>query len=282
MGNPWYPDAVKHNGAHANYQAGQIDVVTGLCHYTVGFNSIGTCGRDFQFLIDRDGTVHQGAPVDARCWGAGDPWNGRAVHIEVEFYPGVDATIFTDAARSSTGKLVRWLNADWLIPLQHYAGYYPAVRLTEYNGFIDHAAVIQTDAWHNDFWPADDWAAMIAGPPVVVPPPVKYQFFEEEDVRYKSTVFNGKIYTIHLDGGAVWYYTINADGSNQIGPSGHAPLEGHDVSEVMALDVINGRLVVQVRGGDAVVYTRSTTDGATWTPWVGAGGFIPALKPVVV
>lgn len=152
MPEVWYPGAVRIDGDHANYQAGRITVTTGLCHYTVGRNSRGTCGRDFQFLQERDGTLVQGAPIDARCWGAGDPWNGCAVHYEVEYLPGVDVDVFTEPARVKTRDFVHWLNAQWGVPLDHWGG----ARIAAWTGWIDHGSVIQTGDYHTDGWPQPD------------------------------------------------------------------------------------------------------------------------------
>lgn len=164
MPNPWYPDALRIDGEHAHYEAGQIIVTTGLCHFTVGRNSRGTCGRDFQFLQERDGVLVQGAPIDARCFGAGDPWNECAVHYEVEYLPGFDDVVFTDPARAKTRDFAHWLNSEWGVPLNHWGG----VRIPAWNGWVDHGSVIQTGDYHTDGWPEADCLVIFDSTP---PPP---------------------------------------------------------------------------------------------------------------
>lgn len=169
MPDPFYPGAVQIAGAFRSYGAGRIaQLLTALRHYTVGVNSIGTCGRDFQLLQARDGTLYQGAPVDAVCWGAGDPWNHRAVHIEAEWHPvyNADEPILNDAMIGSLAGLALWLETDWSI--RRDASYDGPDRVALWDGWIDHGKVIQTGDWHTNFWPADQWARVAAGG---APPP---------------------------------------------------------------------------------------------------------------
>lgn len=157
--NPWCPYATRVAGRFADYGAGRIaNLTTGLAHYTVGKNSIGTCGEYFQILAARDGTLFQGAPVDAVNWGSGDPWNGCSVHCEVEYLPGVDDTVFTDVQRDAVQAFAHWLHDEWGVPLDYYDG----PRIPAHTGWISHRSLIQTGDYHNDFWPADD-AAIIFG-----------------------------------------------------------------------------------------------------------------------
>jgi len=134
-----------------------------VCHYTVGVNSIGTLGRDFTFLVDRDGDIHQGAPVDAVVYHAGEPWNHRGPGIEAEYHPAYDDVdgdgpeedeILTEAQVASLNALVHWLHTEWGVTLTYYDG----PRIRDYQGFIAHRAVIQTGDWHDDYWPPADTA----------------------------------------------------------------------------------------------------------------------------
>lgn len=193
MPEVWIPWAVRLDGAHANYEAGRIgNVTTGLAHYTVGRNSTGTCGRDFQLLGARDGTLYQGAPIDAVCWGAGDPWNGCSVHYEIEYLPGADDAVFTDLCRDTTQRTVHWVHDNWGIPLDYYHG----PRIPAHNGWIAHDSVIQTGDYHNDFWPAED-AAIIFGtaPPPLSPEDTMWLIHDRDTNLHWIATANGMVQT---------------------------------------------------------------------------------------
>lgn len=176
MPNPWYPAANRDPGVSAGYVHGQvISVVSCVVHYTVGVNSRGLIRDEglAEFLIDRDGTIWQFSEADAICYHAGYPYNGRGPGIEVEYYPDTDPVMFTDAARTATGGLVRWLNSEWGIPLDYYDN--PDARTADHHGFISHRSVIEDAAYHNDYWPRPDWDQMLAPTPTPAPLP------EDED-----------------------------------------------------------------------------------------------------
>jgi hypothetical protein len=173
MAEVWYPFAIRRYGAHANYERGTNSMRAVVCHYTVGVNSIGTLGRDFTFLIDRDGDVHQGCPVNAKVWHAGEPWNTTSCGIEVEYHPTYDdedgdgpedEEVMTEAQVEALHGLVMWLHHEWGIPLDFYDG----PRVSSWHGFINHASLIQTGTWHYDYWPRADWDRIVAAP---APPP---------------------------------------------------------------------------------------------------------------
>ena len=149
-------------GAAAGYTKGRTQMRTVVAHFTVGRDStqIGLNGY-FHWLVGRDGTIKQFAEVDALTWHVGD-WNPYGPGIEVEYLPGVDDTIFTDAARDACGGLVRWLIDEWGFPPVYYDG--PRVPPV-YDGFIAHRSVQGGD--HTDYWPQEDWAAMLADPPTI-------------------------------------------------------------------------------------------------------------------
>jgi len=133
---------------------------THVCHYTVGrdSNSIGERGY-FHFLIRRNGEIVQYAEIDALTWHVGD-WNGYGPGTEVEYLPGEDDMVFTDAARATCSLLVKWLNTEWGFPLDYYDG----DRIAPiYDGFIAHRSVLGGD--HTDFWPREDWDRMISDSP---------------------------------------------------------------------------------------------------------------------
>lgn len=161
MSEAWYPAAARNDGACAGYQRGRTSVQCVKAHYTVGRDStgIGLQGY-FQFLIARDGTVQQFAPVDALCWDSGE-WNGMGPGIEVEYLPDADGDqIFTPAAQASCGALVAWLASEWGVPLTYYDG--PRLRREDgFAGFISHRSLVQSEE-HFDYWPQADWDAMTA------------------------------------------------------------------------------------------------------------------------
>lgn len=252
MPSTTYPDAVQVQGALRGYRAGRIrNLTTMLCHYTVGINSLGTCGRDFQFLQARNGVLYQGAEIDAVNWGAGDPWNGCSVHVEVEYLPGVDDVIITPAARESLRRFVHWLGPEWSLDLGP-DGYYDGPRVPAWSGAIAHRAVIQTGDWHSNYWPGEDWA-YISGE---APP-------EEED-RMKPVLCvqpDGKV--VHYDPNThtkTWIRTPEA------------------LSAVQALRALDGLPTDIVR--------NAATDGATtdarWIEDTPAGGSSAGGGPLQV
>jgi hypothetical protein len=227
MANPWYPNAIRHEGAHANYEAGQVLHVSAVvCHFTVGVNSIGTLGRDFTFLVDRDGDVHQGAPVDARVYHAGEPWNSRGPGIEVEYHWLVDDAegdgqddedVMTEAQVAALHALVAWLRDEWGVTFEYYDG----PRIYNYQGFIAHRAVIQSGDWHSDYWPASDAVRIFAAtaPPAPAPTPERYEFdvFKMHSPTRAAVVTEDEVYTCAYSGtmpfievdDAVFDYIVN-------------------------------------------------------------------------
>jgi hypothetical protein len=158
----WYPGATIMPGAAAGYAKGRTSMETVVAHFTVGRDStqIGVNGY-FHWLVRRDGEVVQFAEVDALTWHVGN-WNGYGPGIEVEYLPGVDDEVFTDAARVACGSLVRWLCSEWGFLLDYYDGdRIPPV----WRGFIAHRSVQGGD--HTDFWPRQDWDLMVAAPAAV-------------------------------------------------------------------------------------------------------------------
>lgn len=159
MGQPIYPGATWNPGAGAGYKLGRTTMVDCVCHYTVGTDStaIGLNGY-FNFLVSRDGRVQQFTEVDALTYHVGED-NAYGPGIEVEYLPGTDDTVFTDAARTACGALVRWLNTDWGIPLQYHDGLHDT-QPGSFAGFVSHKSIIQTEE-HQDYWPQADWDAMV-------------------------------------------------------------------------------------------------------------------------
>lgn len=158
-----YPGAYWDPGVNAGYHGGHNRMELAVAHYTVGRDSSGI-GRQgyFTWLVARDGMIRQFAEADAVTWHACE-WNPRGPGIEVEYLPGMDDVMFTDAARTACSGLVHWLNTDWGIPLTYYDGLRLAVG-TPYSGFISHRALheVQCDE-HYDSWPQADWDLMIQG-----------------------------------------------------------------------------------------------------------------------
>jgi hypothetical protein len=163
MPNPTYDGAVQVGGALRGYRAGRITVTTALRHYTVGVNSLGTCGRDFQFLQARNGVLYQGAEVDAKNWGAGEPWNSCAVHVEAEWHPTYNAgePVVNDAMADTLGGLAAWLESEWGV--RRAESYHGPDRVRSWRGWTDHAYVIQTGDWHHNSWPVDEWERVVNG-----------------------------------------------------------------------------------------------------------------------
>ena len=154
-----YPQAVWWPGAAAGYQWGRTSMQSVVAHFTVGSDSAGIGLRGiFNFLVRRNGEVVQFAEADARCGHAGDPYNSRGPGIEVEYLPGVDDTMFTDAQLAACGGLVRWLGTLG-IPLVYYDD--PANRVGDWNGFISHRSITSNADFHSDYWDQADWDRMV-------------------------------------------------------------------------------------------------------------------------
>jgi hypothetical protein len=189
----WYEGAIHVRGANASYESGRnlMDVV--VLHYTVGVNSypVGVRGY-FQFLINRDGTIYQFAPVDAVCWHAGE-WNRQGPGIEVEYhylYHGEE--VFNPAMREAARGLIAWLRDVHGIRSEKW----PGDRIpTSYGwrGAIDHTDLVQS-AMHFDYWPATDWA-VIAGwtPPIITD--------HEEDMILLQNTDNGEWFLVNTTTG---------------------------------------------------------------------------------
>ncbi len=160
MPDPWFPGAVRHYGRNAGYASGRTAMRAVVCHYTVGRNSdpIGVDGY-FHWLVRRNGEIVQYAECDATTWHAGE-WNGEGPGVEIEHYPPDEADIFTPAARDACGELVRWLRDEWGFP----GDYHDGARLAPgtWRGFISHRSLQQSEQ-HSDYWPAEDFAQMVAG-----------------------------------------------------------------------------------------------------------------------
>lgn len=164
MGQPLYPGAVWNPGVNAGYKAGHTTMTDCVAHYTVGTDSTGIgLNGYFHWLVSRDGRVQQFAEADALTWHVGED-NAAGPGIEVEYLPGQDDTVFTDAARQACGALVRWLSAEWGIPLQYHDGEHDT-QPGSFAGFVSHKSIIQSEE-HQDFWPQADWDLMVGVPPV--------------------------------------------------------------------------------------------------------------------
>lgn len=200
----WYPKATQDPGVSAGYVHGRVySMLSVVTHYTVGVDSRGLI-RDqglAEFLVARDGTIWQFCEVDAICYQAGYPYNGRGPGIEVEYYPDTDDAIFTAAARTACGGLVRWLNSEWGIPLTYYDD--TDNRIGDYVGFISHRSVIEDAAYHHDYWPRSDWDQMVSTPaPTPLPPKPK----EFTMIRLVSNTENsGATYELHEASGERHY-----------------------------------------------------------------------------
>lgn len=157
MPNPIYPYAWYRPGRNAGYASGRSNMRTTVCHYTVGRDSSGI-GMDgyFHWLVGRDGSIQQYAEADAVTWHASEA-NTEGPGIEVEYYDEPEG-IFTDAARNACGGLVRWLRDEWGFPADYYDG--PRIQPGSHRGFQSHRSVQQTNG-HSDFWPAEDFYAMV-------------------------------------------------------------------------------------------------------------------------
>lgn len=182
MPDVWYPGATRDPGVNAGYQAGRNQMQWTVCHYTVGTDSsaIGQRGY-FHFLIGRDGQITQYAEVDAVTWhcGEGNPYGPG---IEVEYLPGQDDVVFTEAARDACGQLVHWLNTEWGILLVYHDAQHDTPP-GSYTGFLSHRSIIQTES-HSDYWPQTDWDLMVVLTPPVPPLP-------PESEPTMVTIFNG-------------------------------------------------------------------------------------------
>lgn len=85
LGHTVMPGVSYEPGLNAGYRRGRIVARMIVLHFTVGTSS-GSLIKNrglAQFLVDRDGTIHEYAPADAVCAGACE-WNIYAIHIEVE------------------------------------------------------------------------------------------------------------------------------------------------------------------------------------------------------
>lgn len=149
MPNPRCPYALWNPGVNAGYRAGRNNMSAAVCHYTVGRDSTGIGKQGyFHFLISRDGRIQQFAEVDAVCWHAGSPWNGRGPGIEVEYLD--EPTIFTPEAEDAAGALVDWLCEEWGF---NHSDFYDGPRTSDAHSFITHRSLIQTGDAHSDYWP---------------------------------------------------------------------------------------------------------------------------------
>jgi hypothetical protein len=165
MPNPIYSGAQQVAGAFRGYRIGRIpNLTTALRHYTVGVNSLGTCGRDFQMLQARNGILYQGAEVDCVNYGAGMPWNWNAVHVEAEWHPIYNANepILNEAMIQSLAAFAEWLEYEWGIRRsESYHGY--AGRITSWRGWTDHCWLIQSGDYHYNYWPIEEWNLVASG-----------------------------------------------------------------------------------------------------------------------
>lgn len=163
MPNPVYPGALWNPGVNAGYQAGRTTMIDTVCHYTVGVDSTGIGLRGyFHWLVARDGTIQQFAEADAVTWHAGE-FNPYGPGIEIEYYPDVDAEVFTAVQRTACAGLVQWLSTEWAVPLLYHNGVHDTTP-GSWNGFISHRSLIQSEQ-HSDYWPDTDWAAMVGETP---------------------------------------------------------------------------------------------------------------------
>lgn len=255
MPDVWYPGATVMPGAAAGYAKGRTQMRTVVAHFTVGRDStsIGVNGY-FHWLVRRNGEIVQFAEVDALTWHVGN-WNGYGPGIEVEYLPGVDDAVFTDAARDACGGLVRWLNAEWGFPLDYYDG----ERINPiWDGFIAHRSVAGGD--HTDWWPREDWDRMVSSSPIA-------QGVHDMVISVGRTVFGVSIAFL-LSGGRV-LRTFN-------GPEG---------AYGIPTDALDWRAQA---GRDAVpyVYVDSETVNVLLTPWPptsggSEGGITPAQQAAV-
>lgn len=167
MPEAWYPGATRNPGANAGYKAGRTSMVDTVAHYTVGVDStgIGLQGY-FHWLIARDGAIQQFAEADALTWHVGED-NAYGPGIEIEYLPGQDAEVFTDAARTACSGLIHWLNTEWGIPLIYHDGDHD-ITPGGFAGFVSHKSIIQSIE-HQDFWPQSDWNLMTVVPPTPAP-----------------------------------------------------------------------------------------------------------------
>lgn len=165
MPEPWFPGAIRHYGRNAGYSSGRTALRAVVCHYTVGKNSdpIGVDGY-FTWLVRRNGEIVQYAEADAVTWHAGE-WNSEGPGIEIEHYPPDEADVFTPAARDACGALVRWLRDEWGFPGIYHDG--NRLAAGDWHGFISHRSLQQSEQ-HSDYWPAEDFAAMVGTTPAPI------------------------------------------------------------------------------------------------------------------
>lgn len=237
MPEPIYPAGEWVPGrASAGYTRGRTTMVSIVAHYTVGRDSSGPAylGNLFQFLATRDGRILQGAEADSVCWHAGHPYNQRGPGIEVEYLPGSDDTVFTDAQRDATGKLCRWLESEWGIPLAYHDD--PNDKRSDWHGTISHRSVVSDADVHSDYWPREDWDAMFAVP---APPPAPtfpaFALTGESAMSFASAVTPsaGVYETFRINASGVveqWYYPRASDGEHADVATGGKP--GGDVQIV--------------------------------------------------
>jgi hypothetical protein len=148
-------------------QKNRLEVVK--MHYTVGVNSynLGKAGY-FTWLVPREGTPTQFAPVNNACWDSGE-WNDAGPGIEFEFYEPKDGpapqNIVTSSQVGWGGKIARWLHTAHGFPLAFYDGTRVA-GTGGWRGFITHRSLIQAEQ-HTDYITAEQWGRMLgpAAPP---------------------------------------------------------------------------------------------------------------------
>jgi N-acetylmuramoyl-L-alanine amidase len=233
MPDPIYPDAIWYPGNAAGYSLGRNSMRAVVCHYTVGKNSLDLIARDAlcQFLVSRGGdtpnspdgraTVWQLAETDAKCWQAGDPFNGLGPGIEIEFYD--EEPMFTPAQLEATGSLVHWLGS-FGIPLDYYdTGGDNSRRVWDHHGFLSHRSCQSTADWHTDYWLREDWDRMVAAP-VPVPPRL-----EDDEMAYTATDENNITWLF----AGVWRKPITWDQANGLATLAQpVKYEGHISNEI--------------------------------------------------
>lgn len=238
-------------GAAAGYAKGRADVRLCVAHFTAGRDSTGPgLSGLFPFLVRRNGEVVQFAEVDALCYHACE-WNRTGPGVEVEYLPGVDDAVFTDASRAACGALVRWLSAEWGIPLAYYDG--PRLPIGDpFTGFVAHGSLVhQACDQHTDSWPRADWDAMIAAPPT------------SEDEMDRYTIDGSSFYALvphrgwrPCDPGPAVTITIEdyaAMGKAELVPA----LTAEDVTAIVDAELVGRKLVVPPLDPKASVSARN-------------------------